>query len=67
MILVMFTFVKCVHLVNIYEEFGFFIKMLEICTQELMPFILSFVSFCLLFTVIYCIMGIEITEDLEYT
>ncbi len=66
MILVFFTFIKTVHLVTVYEEFGFFVKMLEVCTVALFPFILSFMSFSLLFTVMYCIMGVEIVEDLEY-
>ena len=65
MILVFFTFIKTVHLVTVYEEFGFFVKMLEVCTVALFPFILSFMSFSLFFTVMYCIMGVEIVEDLE--
>jgi hypothetical protein len=66
MILVCFTFIKTVHLVTVYEEFGFFVKMLEVCTIALFPFILSFMSFSMLFTVMYCIMGVEIVPDLVY-
>jgi hypothetical protein len=65
MILIVLTYLKTLHFVSIFEEFGFFLKMLEICTYDLYPFIISFVGFGLFFAIIYATLEVEIDDEIK--
>jgi hypothetical protein len=64
MILIVLTYLKTLHFVSIFDEFGFFLKMLEICTYDLYPFIISFVGFGLFFAIIYAVLNVEIDDEI---
>lgn len=59
------SFVKCLHLISVYEEYGFLIKMMILCIYDLIPFILSYIFFAIYFAMLYASMGIEIESDLH--
>lgn len=62
--LIMLSFVKCVHFITFYEEFGFFIKMMILTLYDLVPFIISYIVFGLFFALIYYVLGTEIDPEL---
>lgn len=64
MILIVLTYLKCLHFVSVFEEFGFFLKMLEVCTYDLIPFTISFVGFGMFFAILYAILEVEIDEEI---
>lgn len=63
-LLIVLSFGKCLHFVAVYEEFGFFIKMLTLCLHDLLPFIFSYIFFGLFFAMLYAGIGVEIDEEL---
>ena len=62
--LIVLTFLKFVHLLNVYEEFGFFIKMVTMSLFDLRPFIISYIFFCNFFVILYAVMEVEIDDEL---
>jgi hypothetical protein len=62
--LIMLSFGKCLHFVTVYEEFGFFIKMLTLCLKDLLPFIFSYIFFGVFFSMLYAGIGVEIDDEL---
>ena len=64
MILIVLTYLKTLHFVSVFEEFGFFLKMLEVCTYDLLPFTVSFIVFGMFFAIMYAILGVEPHEEI---
>ena len=62
--LIVLSFGKCLHFVTVYEEFGFFVKMLTLCLKDLMPFIFSYIFFGVFFAMLYAGIGVEIDDEL---
>ena len=53
-----------IHLLIVYEEFGFFIKMITFCMRDLKPFFISYLFFCNFFVTLYAVMGVDIDDEL---
>lgn len=62
--LIVLSFGKCLHFVTVYEEFGFFVKMLTMCLHDLLPFIFSYIFFGVFFSMLYAGIGVEIDDEL---
>ena len=62
--LIILSFGKCLHFVSVYEEFGFFIKMLTLCLNDLLPFIFSYIFFGVFFSMLYAGIQVEIDSEL---
>jgi len=62
--LIILSFLKCIHFLIVYQEFGFFIKMITSCLEDLQPFLIMFVCFVSLFTVLYAVMDVDIDDSL---
>lgn len=62
--LIMLTFLKFVHLIIVYENFGFFIKMVTMSLYDLRPFIISYIFFANFFVILYAVMEVEIDDEL---
>jgi hypothetical protein len=65
MILIVLTYLKTLHFVTVFEEFGFFLKMLEVCTYDLLPFTVSFIVFAMFFAIMYAILGVEPDSEIS--
>jgi hypothetical protein len=55
---------KTMHFVTVFEEFGFFIKMLEICIIELIPFMYTFVSIGIFYAILFAELEVEIDSEI---
>ena len=64
MILIVTSFMKSLHFVTVFEEFGFFTKMLELCIIDLIPFICSFVSMGLFYAILMAVLQVEIDDEI---
>lgn len=60
----MLTFLKFVHLLIVYEEFGFFIKMVTMSLYDLRPFIITYICQVNFFVILYAVMEVEIDDEL---
>lgn len=58
------TFLKVIHFIIVFEEFGFFIKMITQSLWDLRPFIVIYIFFICLFVVLYAVMKVEIDDEL---
>ena len=63
--LILLTFLKCIHLIIVFEEFGFFIKMITMSLYDLRPFIICYLFFVNFFVTLYAVMDVEIDEELS--
>ena len=62
--LILLTFLKFVHLIIVYQEFGFFIKMITQSLWDLRPFVVCYIFFGNFFVVLYAVMEVEIDGEL---
>ena len=62
--MIILSFGKCLHFVTVYEEFGFFVKMLTLCLNDLLPFIFSYIFFGVFFSMLYAGIGVGIDDEL---
>ena len=65
LMLILFSILKVVHFIAVYEQFGFFIKMVIICLWDLVPFISNYILFLNFFVIVYASLGVEIHEELD--
>ena len=64
MILIVTSFMKTLHFVTVFEELGFFIKMLQVCIIDLIPFICSFVTLGAFFAILFAELDVEIDDEI---
>ena len=60
----MLTFLKVIHFITVFEEFGFFIKMITQSLWDLRPFMVLYIFYTCLFVVLYSVMDVEIDSEL---
>ena len=63
--LLLLSFLKCIHFVVVFEEFGFFVKMVTCCVADLAPFFLGFFLFLNVFATLNSVMNVEPDPELE--
>lgn len=61
--IVTLSFIKLLSYIRIYDDFGFLISMIMFCIKDLMPFLVSFVIFLLVFTV--CFIVLNVSQDAD--
>ena len=57
--------IKFIHFVSAYTEFGFFVTMLTVAVIDLKPFLVTYVFFQFLFTMMFAVMKVQIDDDLS--
>lgn len=62
--LILLSFLKVVHFIIVYEEFGFFIKMITQSLFDLRPFVICYIFFVNFFVILYAVMGVQIDDEL---
>lgn len=62
--LILLSFLKVVHFIIVYEEFGFFIKMITQSLSDLRPFVICYIFFTNFFVILYAVMGVQIDDEL---
>ena len=55
---------KVIHFIIVFEEFGFFIKMITQSLWDLRPFVICYFFFGNFFVVLYAVMGVGIDGEL---
>lgn len=65
LMLILTSILKVVHFIAVYDQFGFFIKMLTVCLWDLIPFIINYIIFVNFFAIIYVSLGVEISDELD--
>jgi hypothetical protein len=62
--LILLSFLKVIHFIIVYEEFGFFIKMITQSLYDLQPFVICYIFFTNFFVILYAVMEVDIDEEL---
>lgn len=65
--LILLTFLKVIHFIIVFEEFGFFIKMITQSLWDLRPFVVCYLFFCNFFVILYAVMDVRIDGELLTT
>ena len=63
--MMIFSIMKVIHYITIYQQIGFFINMLLITLQEMVPFIITYVFIINLFVIFHATLEVEIYEELD--
>jgi len=63
LVLVVMAFVKILFFVRIFKSYAFLVQMIWACLMDLVPFIVSFISFLLVFSVCYNVLDMEIDPE----
>jgi len=62
--LIILSFLKVIHFIVVFEEFGFFVKLFTKCLADLKPFVVTYLCFCNFFVVLYSVCDVDIDEEL---
>jgi hypothetical protein len=57
------AFFKSMFFVRIFESYGQLVQMIQLCLQDLAPFIFVFFTFEIFFTIAFTILNMEIDEE----
>ena len=63
MLLILLAFLKLLFFVRIFEEYGFLVQMIRLCVLDLIPFIMSYMIFLMVFTVCFVVLKMEIDPE----
>ena len=62
---IILAFMKILFLIRIYEKFRFLVQMILSCVLALVPFIISYIEFLLVFSVYYVVLEMEIDSEVD--
>jgi hypothetical protein len=65
MLLILLSFLKLLFFVRIFEEYGFLVQMIRLCVSDLIPFIMSYMIFLMVFTVCFVVLKMEIDPEVK--
>ena len=57
--LLILTMVKLLFFVRIFENFGFLVSMIQYCIMDLIPFLVSYMLFLIIISMIYTVLRME--------
>lgn len=63
MLLILLAFLKLLFFIRIFEEYGFLVQMIRLCVIDLIPFIMSYMIFLMVFTVCFVVLKMEIDPE----
>jgi hypothetical protein len=63
LVLIILSFMKLLFFVRIFEEYGFLVQMILLCVLDLIPFIVSYVLFLMIFTICFVVLKMEIDPE----
>ena len=59
LMLVALTMIKLLFFVRIFEEYGFLVSMIQYCIIDLIPFLVSYMLFLIIFSMLYTVLRME--------
>ena len=62
---IILAFMKILFFIRIYEKFRFLVQMILSCVLALVPFIISYIEFLLVFSVYYVVLEMEIDSEVD--
>jgi hypothetical protein len=65
LLLILLAFLKLLFFVRIFEEYGFLVQMILLCVLDLIPFIMSYMIFLIVFTVCFVTLKMEIDPEVD--
>ena len=65
LLLIVMAFIKLLFFIRIFEEFGFLVQMIIFCVIDLIPFILSYALFLIIFSICYAVLEMEIDPEVD--
>lgn len=57
-------FIKILYFVRIYEEYGFLVQMVQLCIEELKPFLWALIFSIFFFAICFYVLAIDVDEDI---
>ena len=63
--LILASCLKLLYYMRIFEQYGFLIQMILFCLADLVPFIISFAVFNLIFIICFAVIGMEIDPEVD--
>jgi len=65
--LIILSFVKIINMLRVFEKMAFFIKLIIYCLMDLVPFLISYLSFMLFFSLLYIALDTELDPEFDST
>ena len=63
MMLILLAFLKLLFFVRIFEDYGFLVQMIRLCVSDLVPFIISYMIFLVVFTLCFIVLKMEVDPE----
>jgi hypothetical protein len=63
LLLIILAFFKLLFFIRIFEEYGFLVQMIFLCVVDLIPFIMSYLIFLIVFSVCFVVLKMEIDPE----
>ena len=65
-VLIMTTgFIKLLFFIRIFESYGFLVQMIFYCISDLIPFIIAWLTFLIIFSICFIVLKMEIDEEVD--
>lgn len=62
---IIFAFFKLLFFVRIFEDYGFLVQMVVYCVEDLIPFLMSYVTFLMVFSICYIVLQLDIDPEVS--
>lgn len=62
---IILAFLKLMFFVRIFNEYGYLVQLIQYCIKDLIPFLSSYITLLLLFTICYVVLKLEIDEEVQ--
>jgi len=58
-------FMKLLFFIRIFERYGFLVQMIFYCVSDLIPFIIAWLTFLIIFSICFIVLNMEIDEEVD--
>jgi hypothetical protein len=65
MTLIIMAFVKLLFYIRIFESYGFLVQMITACVKDLIPFLMAYWTFLIVFSICFISLNMEIDADVD--
>ena len=63
LLLIIMAFLKLLFFIRIFEAYGFLVQMISACVQDLIPFLMSYWIFMIVFSICFVVLNMEIDPE----
>lgn len=59
------AFMKLMFFIRIFEDYGFLVQMISACVKDLIPFLMAYWTFMIVFSICYVSLNMEIDDGVD--